>query len=172
MRFNVAQLLKSEVGATREYEINEDISGLDEDLDVTAPLVGVVRVMRTSEGILVTGRLTTEVLVACRRCLQPVPTPTAIDLEEEFRPSIDIITGTPLPMGDDEDEATRIDEHHILDLTEVVRQELLLSLPVSVLCRADCRGICPQCGQNLNEEACECEPEDGDPRLAELGKLL
>lgn len=172
MRFNVAQLLKSEIGATREYEINEDIRGIDEDLEITKPLTGKVRLIRVADGILVTGRLETEVLVACRRCLQSVSAPAVVELEEEFRPSIDVTTGTPLPKGDDIDPATLIDEHHMLDLTEVVRQGLLLSIPVSVLCRADCRGICPQCGQNLNEGTCDCEFEEGDPRLADLGKLL
>ena len=172
MRFNVAQLLKSPAGASREYDLNEDIAGLDKDVEPTKPLVGKVRFLRTGNGILVTGRLNSEVRMPCRRCLLPAVVPVHLDLEEEFRPSINIVTGTELPIGDDEDAATRTDEHHILDLTEVVRQGLLLAVPMSAVCRPDCNGLCPSCGANLNESACACEPEQEDPRLAVLRELL
>jgi uncharacterized protein len=172
MRFNVAQLLKSPAGASREYDLNEDISGIDRDLDATKPLVGRVRLLRTGNGVLVTGRVSTEARVPCRRCLQPAVVPVHVDLEEEFRPSIDIVTGTELPLEDGEDAATRTDEHHILDLTEVVRQGLLLALPMSAVCRLDCKGLCPNCGANWNESPCACQPEHEDPRLAVLRELL
>jgi uncharacterized protein len=94
------------------------------------------------------------------------------DLEEQFRPSIDLITGATVQMGDGEDPVTRIDWHHILDLTEVVRQNLLLSIPISPVCDSQCRGLCPGCGANLNEEACTCHREEGDPRLSALRELL
>ncbi len=172
MRFNVAQLLKSEAGASKEYELNEDLAGIDENLDVTRPLTGKVRFLRTDSGILVTGRLRTEVSVPCRRCLTPVTVPVEFRLEEEFRPSVDIFTGRVKPAEDGEDESTRVDEHHILDLTEVTRQDLSLAAPSAPLCSANCRGLCPGCGANLNEEACTCQPDEGDPRLAVLRELL
>jgi uncharacterized protein len=172
MRFNVAQLLKSPAGASREYDLDEDITGLDKDLDATKPLVGRVKLLRTGTGILVTGRPSSEVRVPCRRCLLPAVVPVHLELEEEFRPSIDMATGIELPLGDGEDAATRTDEHHILDLTEVVRQGLLLALPMSAVCRPGCKGLCPSCGTNLNESMCACEPEHEDPRLAVLRELL
>lgn len=172
MRFNVAQLLKSEAGASKEYELNEDLAGIDENLDVTSPLTGKVRFLRTDSGILVTGQLRTEVSVPCRRCLTPATVPVEFHLEEEFRPSVDILTGSVKPAEDGEDESTRVDEHHILDLTEVTRQNLSLAAPLAPLCSANCRGLCPGCGANLNEEACTCQREEGDPRLAVLRELL
>jgi len=172
MRFNVAQLLKSNAGASREYELDENITGIDPDLDVLKPAKGKVRFLRTNDGILVTGHLSTEVRVPCRRCLMPACVPVQLDLEEEYRPSIDIVTGAELPLADGEDEATRTDAHHILDLTEVVRQELLLAVPMSALCSPACKGLCPNCGANLNEGPCSCQPDDIDPRLAALRSLL
>jgi uncharacterized protein len=172
IRFNVAQLLKSEPGAVREYDLDEDISGIDEELEVTKPLTGKVRLLRSDDGILVTGHIKTEVRVPCVRCLTLFTVPIEIDVEESFRPSIDILTGAPIPAADGEDEVTRLDGHHILDLTEVIRQDLLLAIPMSTLCHPDCRGICPGCGANLNEEPCTCQPEEGDPRLAVLRELL
>jgi uncharacterized protein len=172
VRFNVAQLLKSAVGASRQYDLDEDITGIDTDLDVVEPLVGKVRFLRTSDGILVTGRLHSGVRVACRRCLQSFSLPVDIDLEEHFRPSVDINTGAAIPVDSDEDALARIDWRHMLDLTEVVRQNLLLAIPMNPLCSPQCRGLCPHCGANMNSEPCTCRSEEGDPRLAVLGQLL
>jgi uncharacterized protein len=172
VRFNVAQLLKAGAGASREYDLEEDVGGIDPSVDVATPLVGRVKFLRTGGGILVTGHLRTEVCLPCRRCLTSVNAPVEFDLEEEFRPSIDVITGVPLPMQEDEDPVTRTDGRHILDLTEVIRQNLLLALPISALCDAKCRGLCPMCGENLNEGPCGCQHEQGDPRLAVLRDLL
>jgi uncharacterized protein len=172
MKFNVAQLLKSPAGASREYDLDEDIVDIDPSLEVVKPLIGSVSLLRTSEGILVTGHAQTEVRVPCGRCLTPTVTAVEFDLEEQFRPSIDLITGATVPMEEGEDPVTRIDGHHILDLTEVVRQNLLLSIPISSLCHPQCRGLCPGCGANLNEEACTCQREEGDLRLSALRELL
>jgi uncharacterized protein len=159
VRFNVAQLLKSAAGASREYDLEEDITGIDKDIDIVKPLLGKVKFLRTGDGILVTGRLQTEVSLPCRRCLAPVVVPVVVDLEEQFRPSIDLISGQAVPMQEGEEDATRTDAHHMLDLTEVVRQNLLLTLPVGALCSPQCRGLCPSCGANLNEGLCDCHRE-------------
>jgi len=172
VKFNVAQLLKSAAGDSREYDVHEDITGIDNDLDVTQPLVGKVKFIRTASGILVTGRFATVVRTSCRRCWKLVDVPIEIDLEEEFRPSVDILTGAVMAPREGEDAATRIDGHHILDVAEVVRQSLWLAMPVSSLCSPHCRGLCPHCGANLNEGPCGCQHEEGDPRLAALRELL
>jgi len=172
LSYNVAALLKSEPGAQRTFDVDVDISGIDQDLVLTKPLTGRLRLLRTDTGILATGRLQTEALVPCRRCLEPMIVGVEIELEEEFQPSIDIFTGAVIAAADGEDEVTKIDDHHILDLTEVVRQNLLLATPTSPLCRPDCHGLCPTCGANLNEEPCSCQREEEDPRLAALRDLL
>ena len=172
VRFNVSQLLKSAAGSSKEYDINDDIAGIDKDIEVVQPLVGRVKLLRTGDGILVTGRLRTQVCVACRRCLAPTNASVEFELEEEFHPSIDILTGAAIPLQDGEEEATRTDWHHILDLTEVVRQNLVLAVPMSALCSPSCRGLCPECGADLNEGPCGCQRERQDPRLASLRELL
>ena len=98
--------------------------------------------------------------------------PVRFALEEEFHPTIDIVTGANLPILSDEEPATRIDAHHILDLTEVVRQNILLAIPPYPVCRSQCAGLCPQCGQNWNEGTCDCTDDQVDPRLQVLKKLL
>src|SRR6266567_4158167 len=71
----------------------------------------------------------------------------------------------------DDEEIFPIDEHHQVDLTEAVRQNVLLAIPMVTLCREDCPGLCPQCGHDLSLGPCECQPEV-DTRLSILEKLL
>jgi len=171
MRYNVAQLLKGPIGGTRQYWLDEDLTALDKDLKPLARLEGQVQFLRSGEGILATGNLSTQVELACDRCLRPFAVPMTFTLEEEFRPAIDIVTGASLPVVKN-DEGTQIDAHHILDLSEVVRQGILLAIPMHPLCRPDCAGLCPRCGENLNTGPCACPAPEGDPRWDALRQLL
>ncbi len=172
MRYNVAQLLKDHTGQTRHYTLREDIAALDPDIAPLSLLTGAIRMIRTTDGVLVTGDLRCSLELTCARCLEPFTLPLQFSLEEEFRPTLDIFTGASLPVAADDEAATRIDEHHELDLTEVVRQNLLLAVPPSPVCRSKCAGLCALCGKNLNEGPCTCEPVSLDPRLAVLRQLL
>ena len=125
--------------------------------------------MHTIEGILVQGDLQGKALLECVRCLEPVMVPLEIALEETFAPTLDILTGQ-IVEPDEEDQALWINERHILDLSEVLRQNVLVALPLHVLCRPDCCGLCSTCGKNLNEGPCECQVES-DPRWAVLRDL-
>lgn len=172
MRYNVAQLLKGPTGARRQYDLNHDIRNLDEDLEPLDPLEGSIELMRTSQGIMVTGTLRTVLRMECQRCLTLTDTETVLDLEEEFHPIIHI-GDIPLDaVPDEDDEALLIDEQHILDLTEVIRQGLWLAAPMGLLCRPDCAGLCPQCGGNRNLGECQCEQHPYDSRWAALRALL
>ncbi len=171
MRYNVAQLLKQHTGATRTHILDVELPHLDEDLHLVAPLQGEVTLMRSTDGVLVTGRLHTDVEVYCDRCLEPFVVPVIIDLEESFLATVDIWTGMPVELEEDADRALLIDSQHTLDLTEVVRQDILVALPMHPVCRPDCRGLCPQCGKNLNEGPCDCEPAPVDPRWQALLNL-
>ena len=177
MQYNVSQLLQDSTGATRHYAVDEPANVVQELLDEDATTVktllkGEVRLLRTTDGILVTGRLETSVLLPCDRCLSEFPIPVTLELEENFRPTIDIRSGASLPRVSGEETATLIDERHILDLAEVVRQRILLSVPMHPVCRTECAGLCPQCGHELNNGLCSCESEVKDPRWLKLQVLL
>ena len=172
MRFNVSQLLKSPTGTTRHYKIHDDIGELDLTIVPLSTLDGDISMIRTSDGVLVTGDLHTSVELSCSRCLDLFAMPVRFSIEEEFHPSIDIMTGAKIPMTAEDEPATLIDAHHILDLTEVVRQDMLLAMPMYPVCRSKCKGLCPNCGQNWNEGQCDCTLEEIDPRLAVLKNLL
>jgi uncharacterized protein len=175
LSFNVAQLLKEPIGVTRSGRVVADLFRLVPELrqdqsSTETALVGSVRLMHSQGGILVQGKLYAETTLACSRCLQPVVVPLNVDLEEIFVPTIDIITGRMLDI-EEEDRALWIDDRHILDLAEVLRQDVLIVMPMHVLCSNDCRGLCPSCGQNLNEGNCNCTPEP-DTRWSVLLDLL
>jgi uncharacterized protein len=168
LQFNVAQFLKQPSGTQRVYDIDTELPPLDDDLAVVAPFHGQVRFIRIDSGVLVTGKLGTVVELECTRCLSIFQLPIKFGVEEEFKPTFDVVSGSRLPQDPDQDPATLIDEHHILDLAEVVRQDLTLSIPASPFCRPDCRGLCSICGKNRNEEACDCREEATDPRWEAL----
>ncbi|MCA9834762.1 MAG: DUF177 domain-containing protein [Thermomicrobiales bacterium] len=173
LQFNVSQLLKEPTGATRHYEINiQPFGQLDEDVAVVAPLTGEIKFLRTGSEILVQGILQTIVEKNCGRCLEDFNAPVVFDLEEQFFPTIDVNTGVGVEAPDDADEANRIDAQHTLDLSEVVRQGLLLEIDSVLYCKPNCKGICLQCGQNLNLAQCDCVDDVIDARWASLLQKL
>jgi uncharacterized protein len=161
---NVAQLLKSPIGSTRSYDIDETVK----TGDGSSPVRGVVTLLRTNRGILVTGKLDTDVELTCSRCLGRFRQPLALQVEEEYFPTMDVLTGAPVAVPDDEPGAFTIDDNNILDLGEAVRQYSLMATPMKPLCRADCPGICPVCGSNLNVVSCNCPRNETDPRWQKL----
>jgi uncharacterized protein len=174
LRFNVAALLKEPAGAAREYSVDitpEGFASLVEDARPIAPLAGRVRFMRTPRSVYARGDLHTTVVVECSRCLADATVPVGFEVDTEYFPSVDIGSGHTLPEPDD-DLAFTIDPNHELDLSEMVRQELLVALPMQVICRETCKGLCPTCGADLNEGPCNCEDDVLDSRLSALRALL
>ena len=172
MKFNVAQLLKGSSGASLSYDLDEAITWIGDDLDILAPLVGRIVLTRTVSGVLATGHASTTMRVACPRCLETYERNVSFELEEEFVSAVDIRTGASLPVPDDIDTALLIDECHVLDLAEPIRQYLVIAQTTCPPCRADCAGLCPECGQNLNLGKCQCSETVIDDRFAALKELL
>lgn len=170
MLFNVAQLLKDPIGSSREFDLDEAADLLD-DVPARAQYVGHLKMIHINDGVLAESEVRTTAEVVCSRCLRPVEVPLRVAFTEEYRPTIDLATGLPLPVREGE-EYFRIDEYHTLNLTEAVRQYALLNLPQFALCREDCAGLCPSCGQDLNQGRCACARGPGDARLAVLAQLL
>ena len=158
---NVAQLLKEPVGAARVVEVKLDRFRLDLDL-IATNVEANVRLTRVATGILAEGQLTGGVELECVRCLELFEQAFRGEIEGEFRPSVDVRTGVPLALPDDEDIFV-IDNNHELDLNELFRQVAIVSLPMQPLCREDCPGIVP---------ATDDDDDDSDERLAVLRKLL
>ena len=172
MRYNVAQLLKQGVGAARRYEIVGQFEDIDELNPGARELLGEVTLIRTPTGILARGSAEINLTRECRRCMATTSSDVMIEFEEEFLPTIDIETGATLPITDEDEPELLIDGHHTLDLTEVLRQYAVATGTTYALCREGCKGLCPSCGQDLNEGSCECKRSEPDPRLEVLASLL
>ena len=168
MEMNVSQLLRDPVGSTRDYQIDDVIDITDDGK--SHKIQGKCNLMRLHNGVLVKCALNTEVELTCSRCLKKYRHPLKIKIEEEFMPTVDAITGASLPEPE-EPGAFTIDEQHILDLTEAVRQYSVMNIPIKALCKKDCAGICPTCGKNLNEGKCNCPEDNTDPRWSKLAEL-
>lgn len=171
MIFNVAQLMKAPVGTSLEYDIHEENIQLDEELKIIGPLDGHVRLRRINQGLLADGWVDATLELSCTRCLKEFQQDVHVPFEERFYPTVDVLTGVPLPTPDDGEDAFPIDDHHLVDLTESIRQEVLLSVPMVTLCSENCAGLCSQCGKDLNLGPCDCEPEV-DTRFSVLKTLL
>ncbi len=168
MQFNVSQLLKAAIGSSRDYQIQElfDITG-----DGTKkPVLGKINLIRTDRSILVKGELHTEINITCSRCLQAFTSQLNLNIEEEYYPITDI-NNTLGSLTSAKAGSFNINEHHVIDLSEAVRQYTLMAIPMKPLCTENCAGLCPSCGQNLNQGNCGCSPPENDMRWQILTKL-
>jgi uncharacterized protein len=182
MEFNVAQLMKEPVGAKRNYDFGTPELLLSEALEgeslalVARDVQGHIAFTRLRAQVRAVGNVQAQVELQCSRCLELFVTAVDAPLDELFKQTIDVVSGHPLPQSDnpddDEDDVFPINQNHILDLTEPVRQALLVALPMRPLHSEDCRGLCATCGTNLNLAQCDCVAEEGDPRFAALSNLL
>jgi DUF177 domain-containing protein len=147
---NVAQLLQESPGAIREFEFSDSLDSAAHDVPLRGPVTGRARLTRTNDGILVHAEHAAPVLLECARCLNEVHGRVRGSIDEEFLPSVDLRTGVPLAAPSGEEDQPRIDQHHEIDLDEVLRQNILTNLPLQPLCEATCPGLCAQCGERLD----------------------
>ncbi|MCE2463721.1 MAG: DUF177 domain-containing protein [Dehalococcoidia bacterium] len=169
MHYNVARLLKEPVGSTRTYGISESVHADDGDAFIFPQ--GQLSLMRTDKGVWVEAKVVMKVLVSCSRCLKIFPYPVNVVIQEEYLPTVDINTGQSLHVPEREEGSFTIDQRHILDLTEALRQYAITNQPMKPLCYQDCLGLCHICGADRNSGSCSCEEETADPRWATLLKL-
>lgn len=129
------------------------------------PRVAVTAEESREGAIQLSGVLTAELVERCSRCLRPVERELEVDIDLRFEPELDPWDEGP---GLYALEANREE----IDVGPALREELILALPEYPLCDPDCRGLCPQCGTDLNEGECDCTEEAGDPRWDALKRQL
>ncbi len=166
MQFNVATLLQEPVGATRLFEADGELSA--PDVGYVARASGRIHMLRTERGILVRARMDVRPALECARCLEAFELPLTLQVDEEFVPHHDPVTGEAVEADPDE---FRIDDLNHLDLSEAVRQYEQAALPIQPVCREDCAGLCPVCGQNLNERLHEHEDQQAEAAWSSLAAL-
>ncbi len=159
--------LKRAPGNRREEERSGRIGELrvaDSVVDGDSTVEADVVLDSVDGGIEVSADITAPWSGECRRCLKPVGGRLTTHVREMYRPR---------PPGEppDEDEDTYPLSGELLDLRPLVRDAVLLELPIAPLCRPDCAGLCPTCGADLNDGPCSCPAPGGDPRWAVLDTL-
>jgi len=137
------------------------------------------RLHKVSDGVLLQGNFNLQMTTVCKRCLQEVPTRVSVPFTLSLV-SRRWVEEQESGLKDEDERSERAasfrlesaDEEwfdgKVIDFEPILREQLLLSLPMYVVCREDCRGLCSSCGQDLNEKPCGCEPTAIDPRLAIL----
>jgi uncharacterized protein len=120
--------------------------------------------------IRISGELHTRLELVCARCLEPVIEEVSREFDLYYRPI--------QSMTQEEEFRLKLDDTEIaffegegLFLADVLAEQVLLAIPMKVICRGDCRGLCPHCGANLNTDDCRCEAHGTDARLAPLSRL-
>ena len=119
------------------------------------------------EDIRLNGRLSAKLEVTCARCLEPVVQDVARDFDLLYRPQGTDAGHEELSVTDAEAEIGYYQGEGLL-LEDALREQVLLALPLRTICRDDCRGLCPHCGKNLNQEQCSCAEPFDDPRWSAL----
>jgi len=170
---NVAPLLKQPLGTRVEYEISEspiDPRGENAGL-LDAAIVDIdalVHATHTNPGAFFEGSADAHVAEQCARCLTPIDTPLHAEFAEQYYATVPVDTGGGLvepPL-----DAKTIGSDFKVDLTPLLREELILVMPVAALCRPDCGGLCPTCGDDLNVRP-HTHDEAIDPRWTALQEL-
>jgi uncharacterized protein len=161
LRLNVGFIVAQSAGYSRDFTVDIPQVRLPPDLELTN-LAGEVRVSRTAQGLLVQSNIQADIGLECVRCLDAFSTTLHTNFTELYAFSRRNVTESGLLVPDDGQ----------LDLEPLLREYMILELPISPLCRPECKGLCPVCGENRNFVTCTHEEEPVDPRLDVLKKLL
>lgn len=161
LRFNFGFLLEADYGTSRLIELDYPSVKLSDDVTLT-PLQGSFTATRTTEGIYIRGELQSSMSMECVRCLDEALVTVDVALDELY-----YYPPQNAPKGEHQ-----VGEDGMIDLAPLARELSLLSVPIKVLCRPDCLGLCQECGANLNDGDCGCLDDEIDPRMAMLEQLL
>jgi len=144
----------------------------DEDYRVVAPVEVSMDIEKAdADAFLVTGHVAARLEMSCSRCVEPFEVPVDSTFELRYVPAEQNAGEGEHEIAED-DLTTAFYREGVLDVIELLREQFQLALPMKPLCTEDCRGLCPECGANLNRTECGHAPQWEDPRLAPLKGLL
>jgi uncharacterized protein len=132
----------------REVKL-QNFSFRHQEIETPFPFQLDLDIYSTKDSFVLSGYLRGKLVLICSRCLEKFNYPVNIELQEEYLKK-------------------EISDLEYFDLTDIFQENLLLTLPIKPICSKECKGLCPICGQNLNEGECNCKQEFIDPRMAKL----
>jgi uncharacterized protein len=144
LRLNIGFVIYQTVGYFRDFPLESPAIYLLPDLELTN-VMGTARVTRTAQGLLVQVKMRAFTPAECVRCLSEFSQPLDIDFADLYAFNANSITESGL----------MVPESGKINLEPIIREEMLLAMPINPLCRVDCLGLCTICGENLNESTCE-----------------
>ena len=141
-----------DIGSVKEVKVDllfSDLEFRSQKIGIDDPLHLDIKVYNTDKSFLIKGNLSGDLTLICSRCLEKFNYEIEVELEKEI-------------------ERSEIENLDSVKIADILKNNIFLNIPIKPLCDEECKGICPECGQNLNEAECDCDTETVDPRLAEL----
>jgi len=160
-RINVGFIIHEDIGYNRDFPFAFDKISFGEDFELRN-FEGVLNVGKTPQGLIVTGEFEGRTRLECVRCLNPFENELAWSFTELYAFDLRSVTDSGLILPED---------GH-LDLATIIREYGLLEIPISPPCKSDCKGLCFECGENLNVKDCGHRPEESNSPFAKLKDLL
>ena len=149
----------------RKSEDDVQVQGLE------APLVVKVTVSREDKRYVIHGRLAGKIRLVCDRCLDTYTFALGRDFRLSLWPPVNLESARDETELKKEDLAVGFIEAEKIDLDDIIREQIYLSLPIKLLCESACAGLCRVCGVNLNKETCKCSKNAGHPGFLKLKEL-
>jgi uncharacterized protein len=135
-----------------------------------ARITGLVHLSKHGQDILVRGNLAGQIKLACSRCLEAFTAPAAIEFDLLQVPAPTGVRAQDVELSEDDLDLDYYTGENV-DLESLLREQIILMMPLKPLCDEACKGLCPRCGANLNLEACACQPDNVNSPFAKLAKL-
>lgn len=161
MRLNLGFLVSATIGTSRDFTFDATEIRLGDDFDLFN-FDGIIKVTRTPQGLLTQGNFTGSLPLECVRCLNDYEQFLSWEFTELFAFTRDNITDSGLLMPED----------GFIDFEDIVREYGILEIPISPICASECKGLCPVCGENLNEVDCGHRKPDTDSPFSALKDLI
>lgn len=170
MNLDLTQFRQPDSEVARRYD-PEAFTGRTSQFRVAAPVDLRFTVHKDKDRFRLVGRITTALELSCSRCLEPFRLPVDSSFDIRYLPqSANAGDGEREVEEDDLSDAFYRDDQ--IDLAQLMEEQFYLALPMKPLCRDNCKGLCPNCGTNLNDATCDCQVRWEDPRLAGLKALI
>ncbi|MDD5774149.1 MAG: DUF177 domain-containing protein [bacterium] len=154
-----------------DLEFSENLAELNvehEQLEKLKEVTANIHIQKEDFGFFAFGEINVDWDLICNRCLIPFPQTAKIEFSREYRLIEEDIADE--KIEEDILSAVLIKNEEI-DLENEIKEDLLLAIPIKILCKAECKGICPNCGQNLNVKKCSCVQEETDIRWEALKEI-
>jgi uncharacterized protein len=169
MRIDFESLERGGSSFAQTY-VPDELSFDEHELRLLDPVSVAGRIRRKDGEMELRGKLLTRIAVSCGRCLKPVELPIEVEFSERFAPEVAWKNAEQHELQAEDLDLATFDGDGI-ELDDLVKEEIMLAVPGQTLCQEQCKGLCPDCGTDLNINSCECASKRIDSRWEKLKDL-